>query len=787
MALPARFTCANYSILCRGSAAVAASLACVLFALGQTSADKTIVADVIPQGNHNVPTQKIMSLIKTRPGSPLDRDTVAADVQRLFETHSFANVRVVEKPTDDGRVITYFQFAELPTTIQEIIYQGAKHLKPDDLETITGLRKGVPLNPIATKLAREAILRRYQEKGRISSTVDIVEGDKPGDTRIVFNITEGPVAKVSSIEFVGNAGFVSSARLRTQINSSSMFLGLLGGDFNPLVADLDVSKLEEYYRSFGFHDVRVARELVWDSDQRHVKIIFHIFEGPRYKVASVDLQGVAHNERDALLRFNSLKPGDTFNQLKVDADKKKMKDYIGYTGRDDVIQEVVYYPQERPGEVVINYEVQEKPPATVGQVIIVGNGVTKENVIRRQVPLLPGQLLTYPDLRVAERNLARLNIFEVNPETGVRPTVTVLDPDGDNPVKDILVSVPETHTGSLIFGVGVNSDAGLTGSIVLNERNFDILRPPTSFEDILSGRAFRGAGQEFRIEAVPGTQLQRYTVSFREPFLFDSPYSLSTSAYYFQRRYNEDLEERLGTRVTIGRKLNEKWTANAGLRIENVGIHDVPIFAPIDYQSVVGNNFLLGFRAGVTRDTRDSYLRPTEGSLVDVSFEECVGDFTFPLFNAEGNKYWTIYQRPDGSGRHVLAARSQIGIAGSNTPVFERFYAGGFRSMRGFEFRGVGPDVNTFMVGGDFLFLNSLEYQIPIKANDQIYFVTFVDSGTVESNVEIKDYRVAVGAGLRIVVPLLGPVPIALDLGFPVVKTSTDKDQVFSFWVGFFH
>src|SRR5207302_7892491 len=116
-----------------------------------------------------------------------------------------------------------------------------------------------------------------------------------------------------------------------------------------------------------------------------------------------------------------------------------------------------------------------------------------------------------------------------NPEKGVRPTVTVLDPDSDSLYKDILVSVQETQTGSLLFGVGVNSDAGFTGSIVLNERNFDICRPPESFEDLLSGRAFRGAGQEFRIEAVPGTSVQRYTVSFREPSLFDSPYSFAIS------------------------------------------------------------------------------------------------------------------------------------------------------------------------------------------------------------------------------------------------------------------
>ena len=103
--------------------------------------------------------------------------------------------------------------------------------------------------------------------------------------------------------------------------------------------------------------------------------------------------------------------------------------------------------------------------------------------------------------------------------------------------------------------------------------------------------------------------------------------------------------------------------------------------------------------------------------------------------------------------------------------MYERFYAGGFRSIRGFQFRGVGPFVNGFNVGGTFAFLNSLEYQIPIVPNDSSYVVGFVDSGTVAKSFTLDDYRVTAGVGLRISMPqLLGPVPIAIDFGFPIVK-----------------
>jgi outer membrane protein insertion porin family len=337
-----------------------------------------------------------------------------------------------------------------------------------------------------------------------------------------------------------------------------------------------------------------------------------------------------------------------------------------------------------------------------------------------------------------------------------------------------------------MFGIGVNSDAGLVGSVVLNERNFDLFRPPTSLADILEGRAFRGAGQEFRLEAVPGTQLQRYTVSFREPHLFDSPYALGLSGYYYDRIFNEYTEERLGGRVTIDRQINPIWTGSVGLRMENVNVSNFAFFAPWQIRQSAGDNLVIAPRIGLRRDTRDSYLRPTEGSLIEGSYEQVFGDFTFPILNLEASKYWTLYQRPDGSGKQVLAARTQVAWEGSNAPVFERFYAGGFRSLRGFEFRGVGPVVDGFEVGGTFMLLNSVEYQIPVRANDQLYFVAFVDSGTVESQLEIKNYRVSAGVGARVIVPMLGPVPIALDFGFPIVKGPGDREQVFSFWVGLF-
>jgi outer membrane protein assembly factor BamA len=281
--------------------------------------------------------------------------------------------------------------------------------------------------------------------------------------------------------------------------------------------------------------------------------------------------------------------------------------------------------------------------------------------------------------------------------------------------------------------------------------------------------------------------VQRYVATWRDPALFGSQFGLMVSPYYWEQVFPQYTESRLGGRITLEHELPQHWSARGSVRIEDVGVHNVVPWDPPDYTSVVGDHFLLGLSGSLTRDTRDSYLRPTEGSVLKLSFEEVTGDFTFPVASVDFSKYWTTHKRDDGSGRQVLAYYGLMRWEGAEAPVYERFFAGGFLSLRGFQYRGVSPQVNGVPVGGQFELLNRLEYQVPVLANDHIYFVAFADTGTVERRLEIKDYRVSVGFGVRLVVPQLGPVPLALDFGFPIVKGPGDEEQVVSFYVGFHH
>lgn len=745
-------------------------------------ADGTPIVDVRVLGARRFPEGEVLNLIKTRRGKPYSKQAIIEDTRALDATQRYAVGVMPELVPHPEGVVVQFRVVER-ATIRDIKYLGFKHVSVEEREQATGLRKGMPMSVAINRRAAQNLERLYHGKGRLFAQVRLVEGDKEDDLNVVFQVTEGPVVQIKDISFEGQK-FVSGARLYTQIESSERILGM-GGEYNPMLLDHDVAKLVEYYRGFGFFDVKVRREVRWNPNHESVNVTFVIDEGQRFTVKDVQVAGNQRVDTDVLLARNHVKEGEPFKNNLLQASVRLMTDEYGRRGEINTkVTPLMDFSPDSP-EVTVRYQVQEGQPATVGNILIVGNTVTRENVIRRQLMVYPNQILNGPALRASEANLRRLGIFKVEPEQGIGPTITVLDPDGPSPIKDVLVEVQEDRTGSVNFGAGINSDAGASLQVVLNERNFDITRFPTSWDDMLSGNAFRGAGQEFRAEAIPGTLFNRYSVSWREPFLFDSPYSLSTQAYYMTRQFNEYTEQRLGGRFNVGHRFTPLWSGSVGMRIEQVDAYNIVPFAPEDYLSIQGQNFIYGPRVTLNRDTRDSFLRPTEGNNFEAALEYMFGDYTYPIATVEDSQFFTLYERPDGSGRHVLALRGMAGFAGSETPAFDRFFAGGNHTLRGFDFRGVGPTVNGFKVGGDFMLIGSAEYQIPLMANDKVFAVVFSDFGTVESDVRIENFRASVGAGLRLVVPMFGPLPIALDWAYPVVKAPFDNQRIFSFYVGF--
>jgi outer membrane protein insertion porin family len=364
---------------------------------------------------------------------------------------------------------------------------------------------------------------------------------------------------------------------------------------------------------------------------------------------------------------------------------------------------------------------------------------------------------------------------------------------GDQPgVRDLIIDVEESErAGDFIFGIGVNSNSGVVGSIVLDVKNFDLFDWPRSFKEFIKLRSFRGAGQRLRIEAQPGTEFNRFRIDFAEPYFLDLPIRFGTSLYYFERERERHDERRVGGNVSFGKRLKQgllkDWYVEGALRVEQVNIDDLELWAPRDVRDVEGGNFLTSVKATLVRDRTDSRLVPTAGDVLRFSWEQfgVLGGEHF-FSKVLGSYTWHKTMFTDVKERkHVLSLRGDVGAIMGSSPAFERFYAGGIGSIRGFDFRSVSPrqGLKDTEVGGDFMVLAKAEYSFPLF-EDVIRGLIFTDMGTVEEDFGISSWRASVGVGARLHIDFFGPVPLEFDLAIPVAKESDDEEQVFSFFIG---
>jgi outer membrane protein insertion porin family len=358
------------------------------------------------------------------------------------------------------------------------------------------------------------------------------------------------------------------------------------------------------------------------------------------------------------------------------------------------------------------------------------------------------------------------------------------DPFPNRAFANIITSVEEAPTGRFSLGVGASGFQGLNGTVAVNEKNFDLLNFPRSLDDITSGKAFRGGGQDFQMQLMVGTLINRFLISLRDPYIFDLPVGAGATGYLFQRIYPDWTESRAGGRFSLGRQFGTATYADVAFRVENIQFYGYQTPAPAEFLAASGHSILASIRPSVRFDNRNSPFLPSKGQYLEFSFEQGWGTFTYPKAEIEGRTYFTLGSRPDGSGPRILTMRGHFGVTGPDTPVYERFFAGYLGSLRGFAYRGVGPHVDGVNVGGLLMAVGSLEYMFPLTASDKIRQVIFTDFGSVNNQYNINDFRVSVGTGIRLNLPMMGPLPMAFDLAFPVLKAPGDRVNYFNFSIG---
>jgi outer membrane protein insertion porin family len=767
------------------------------------------VSQVSILGLNRISEQEIRNNMRVSAGEPYDARSVREDVSNLYRLGHFATVTADAKLLPDGTVqVTYSLVEQL--IVEAIQTVGNYALSDQDLAAVIPLYAGGPRDDFLLQQSVFKIKELYKSKGHYLVEVAVDESRLKNEGILIFKIVEGPRVRIREIEFTGNRAFPAK-QLAAQIKTKPWIFLFRKGNLDEEGLVDDVAALDAYYKDRGYVDVRVDRRVELSADQKEAKVVFVITEGRLYRLRTVRIEGTGADGRlsvfspEQLRGLMSLRPGDAYMKNRIEQSVKSIQSAYFTMGYADARVDATYVRAGEEPDVDMILTVSEGEQFKTGVVEIQGNFITRDKVIRRLVRFQPGRPMDANEIENTEKRLKASGLF--NEE---RVTAQPVDPDRPGE-RDVLVTVKEKNTGSLNFGVAVGTDNGFGGEISLNQYNFDMADPPASFGELAGGRAFRGAGQTFNISIQPGVEVSTYSIAVGDPHLFESDWSGTASAFYRDRIYPQNDEERINGQFSIGRRIGDFWTFNSSVRLERVTLSDFQSGTPIEIYNQAGPSTFSVISAGVQRNTIDNRQRPGAGSIAEIGVSQYLGDYTYPALRGSYTTFLTLDE--DFLGRKTtLRLNSQAGyLFSENAPVFERYYLGG-RSLRGFAFRGVSPQAAAVLatppwpaapieppytqygaavtptqptwegnpVGGQFLFFAGAQLETPLVM-DAVTIVFFCDSGTVEDSVTLDQYRVSVGSGLRLYIPMLGPAPIALDFAVPLVKQEFDSTQVFSF------
>lgn len=245
-------------------------------ALAQLAAapGKVLVSEVIITGNQRMSTEQIKVRLRTKAGEEYNPARVDDDVRELYKTGQFSNITTWLQPDQIDRAKVFFGVREMPNMVQKVTYLGAKHIKQDELQNITGVRPNTPLNPNLNRQGCQKILEHYAEMGRSFAECQLIKGGDVDDTEVIYQIMEGPKVKVRDIQFMGNNS-AATVLLRQMVATR------VGDTYKRETAVAGTNAIYIFYRDIGFRDVRIALETKRDSALGEVTLIYHIHEEPR--------------------------------------------------------------------------------------------------------------------------------------------------------------------------------------------------------------------------------------------------------------------------------------------------------------------------------------------------------------------------------------------------------------------------------------------------------------------------------------------------------------------------
>jgi outer membrane protein insertion porin family len=723
------------------------------------------------EGPQSISEARVRAQMSTREGEAFTDENVEQDMRSLFATGAVEDVRIDSAEVAGGIAVTVTVVGR--GALGEIRFVGAGAVGEDKLLKESELRVGEPVDEAKLAAGQQKIRELYEKRGFSGISVGYTtEATTDGFSRVTYTISEGAKGLVRNIDFEGNSS-IKASKLRSKLKlKQKAYYRIWRGKSRTITDEVlveDRKAVEQIYQDEGFVYAQVTEVRRNQASNKYVDVVYVINEGARYDVAEVAMDGLTVFTPAELAPALKTIDGFPYSGTEVSDDEKMIGDYYGSRGYADAKVQTSIVPAGA-NQVKVVYRVEEGDKSYVRKVNISGNAITQDRVIRRELPIYPGDEVNTVRMEAGQNRLKNMGYFS---------TVDVRTLDTEQAgFKDIDVNVVEQSTGTVNFGAGFSSIDSLVGFLDLTQTNFNI-----------GGNGYRGAGQRFNMGLKYGTRRRDFQLSFTEPWFMGQKLAFTTELFYRDLFFLSDVfdQQDIGGSLSWRKPLGEHSYAELAYTMKNVKIHNIDQNASDEIKLEEGNYLQSKIDLSWVHDTRDSVYITRKGHKLEVgtmmSGGFLGGDADVYGFNLTGMQFfnlpWDTIFSIEGSFRTVNSWGD-----GDRVPIFERLFLGGANNLRGFDFRDVGPKDGTGEpLGGLSSAYASFEYTFPIV--EKVRGAFFYDVGMVSGDSFDwgGDINSNVGVGLRLFLPI---GPIRVDFGVPVQADEfNDNSGQFQFNVGY--
>lgn len=735
--------------------------------------DRNKIIELEIKGNKRVDRAFILSYINSKIGRQFSPNVLNDDVKRLYKTGYFKNVKVDFSYEGEG-VDVIIEVKEKPV-LGNVVIEGNLIFSKKYIKKILGFLEkekkdieGFLNKPINRAKLRERINKLkalYKQKGYYLAEIrEKIEIDEETNKVIVYIlINEGNKIRVRSISIEGNKEFSDKRILKLMKTKRKNWFN--SGVFKKDVLKKDLERIKEFYQEAGYNDIEVDFAISYDEKVKNMFIAIDIKEGSKYITGKIIIKGSELFLKTEIKKGLELLPGTVFSNKKLRKDMHNIEMFYSNKGYISCVVSPQTFLNKKTGRIDILYQIEKGELFYVNRIDIRGNVVTKDVVIRRELKIFPNDKFDGQKLRQSYQNLRNLDYFEqINYD--FKDTVV-------SNKKDLIIEVQEKKTGEFSFGGGYSSIDRGVGFVEIAQRNFDIKNFPT----------FSGGGQDLRLKAEIGRAKENYLLSFTEPWFAGRPLSLGFDLY--NRTYErEDYDEgKMGGNIRLAKSFSDIWRWNATYCLEEIEISDISgnSLKIEDITKEEGKNAISSLAASVIRDTRDNRIDAHKGQVFinSVKFAGVGGDKKFTKYISEISQYIS----PGEESRFVdlvLELKLRAGIVNDwdnkGVPIYERFYAGGEGTIRGYEYRKVGPRIYGEPIGGKSMLIGNIELTFPL-VKKVIKGAVFYDIGNVwakSNDFNLSYLKKGAGVGIRLNTPI---GPLKLDYGYGFDPDPGEKKQ----------